>query len=153
MLIGDLAVRSGVPRQTIRFYEREGVLPAPHRASNSYRHYDESALTRLKFIQAAHAADLTLAQIRSIFDVRDSGAAPCAHVAALLAEKRHDVRIRMRELEHLETELSALIQRSLDLDPGECLEGAVCQIFLPNSTPYASIAPGVLRKRENFRPT
>lgn len=153
MLIGDLAVRSGVPRQTIRFYEREGVMPEPNRASNSYRNYDESALTRLRFIQAAHAAGLTLAQMKSIFDIRISGAAPCAHVAALLRQKRDDVRTWMLELENLETELSALIQRSQELDPGDCLEDAVCQIFLPNPTPYASISPGGLRKRKNLHPS
>ncbi len=137
--------------QTIRFYEREGVLPEPRRASNGYRQYDETALTRLRFIQAAHAADLTLAQVKSVFDIRDSGATPCAHVIALLAQKRDDVRNRMRELKSLEAELSTLIQHSDDLDPGECLQGGVCQILLPNPTQSAPVSHGGLAVPANFR--
>jgi len=53
MLIGELADAVGVPSQTLRFYEREGLLPQPWRGANGYRVYDESTLTRLHFIKMA----------------------------------------------------------------------------------------------------
>lgn len=59
MLIGELANAVGLPSQTIRFYERKGLLPAPERGVNGYRTYDESTLARLRFVQTAQAAGLT----------------------------------------------------------------------------------------------
>ncbi len=76
MLIGELADAGGVHSQTLRFYERKGLLPQPGRGANGYRVYDESTLTRLHFIKVAQGAGLTLAQIRSI--------GPCETAPAIL---------------------------------------------------------------------
>ena len=89
MLIGDLANAAGLPSQTIRFYERKGLLPAPERGANGYRTYDESTLARLRFVQTAQAAGLTLAEIGTIIDLRDDGNVPCAHVATPDRQKAH----------------------------------------------------------------
>ena len=83
MLIGELADAVGVTSQAIRFYERKGLLPDAERGANGYRVYDESTLARLRFIDVAQAAGLTLSEIRSIIDLRDDGTVPCAHVATL----------------------------------------------------------------------
>ena len=112
MLIGALADAVGLPSQTIRFYERKGLLPAPERGANGYRVYDESTLTRLHFVQTAQAAGLTLAEIGNIIDLRDDGNVPCAHVATLIHSKLADVRARIRDLAALEAELKVLIERS-----------------------------------------
>jgi len=98
MLIGELADTVGLPSQTIRFYERRGLLPEPVRGANGYRIYDESTLTRLNFIHTAQAAGLTLAEIGSIIDLRDDGNVPCTHVASLLDSKLAAVRTRIRSL-------------------------------------------------------
>jgi MerR family mercuric resistance operon transcriptional regulator len=74
MLIGALAQTVGLPSQTIRFYERRGLLPVPTRGDNGYRCYDVTAVTRVNFIRAAQAAGLTLVQIRGVVDLRDDAA-------------------------------------------------------------------------------
>lgn len=129
MLIGELADAVGVPSQTIRFYERKGLMPAPSRGVNGYRSYDESAVTRVKFIRSAQAAGLTLVQIRSIVELRDHGARPCAHVADLIDGKLVEVRRRLLELAALETELKQLHERSRTLDPADCTDADICHIL------------------------
>lgn len=130
MLIGEVAEQAGVPSQTIRFYEREGLLPPATRGGNGYRVYDGTTLTRLSFIRAAQSAGLTLAEIRSIVEVRDNGDVPCAHVTALLAARLDAVAARMRELEALTAELQHLLERSRTLDPGDCTDADVCHIIV-----------------------
>ncbi|KRE62874.1 heavy metal-responsive transcriptional regulator [Nostocoides sp. Soil756] len=129
MLIGELADAADLPSQTIRFYERKGLLPPPERGANGYRTYDESMLTRLHFVQTAQAAGLTLAEIRSIIDLRDDGNVPCAHVATLLHRKLADVRARIKNLAALEAELEGVIERSDRLDPANCTDAEICHIL------------------------
>src|SRR5665811_293673 len=102
MRIGQAADAAGVLTQTIRFYERRGLLPQPRRAPNGYREYDASVLTRLAFIRSGQAAGLTLVEVASILDLRRDGAVPCAHVNSLLLTKLEDIRTRQRELAVLE---------------------------------------------------
>ncbi len=129
MLIGEFAEALGVPTQTVRFYERRGLLPRPERASNGYRLYDDAALQRGWFIRSAQAAGLTLAEIGSIIDIRNDGAAPCTHVGALLEAKLADVRERQRQLATLQGELEHLLERSELLDPADCGDDDVCHIL------------------------
>lgn len=132
MLIGELAGVAGVPTQTIRFYERKGLLPVAERGSNGYRNYDASTLTRLHFVSAAQAAGLTLAEIGSIIELRDDGTVPCTHVAGLVNSKLAAVRARIRNLTALAAELEALVERSGRLDPADCTGDDICHII---STP------------------
>ena len=129
MLIGELAEALGVPTETVRFYERRGLLPEPDRASNGYRLYNDASLHRLRFIRTAQAAGLTLAEIRSIIDLRDQGTVPCSHVSELLDTKLVDVQQRQRHLAALEVELDQLLQRSQALDPADCGNEDVCHIL------------------------
>ena len=131
MLIGELAQAVQLPTQTIRFYERKGLLPAPPRAANQYRTYDDASITRVQFIRAAQAAGLTLVEIGSIIALRDEGHEPCAHVTALLHHKFATVRARRRELDDLEAELKQLISRSTRLDPTHCEDTDICHIIAP----------------------
>ncbi len=129
MLIGELADAVGVPPETVRFYERRGLLPVPDRAPNGYRHYDTTAAHRLCFIRAAQAAGLTLREIRTILDLRDDGTAPCAHVDTLLRTKLAEVRERQHHLAALERELDGLLQHSRVLDPADCGPEDICHIL------------------------
>jgi len=131
MLIGELADTVGLPSQTVRFYERRGLLPEPVRGANGYRIYDESTLTRLNFVRTAQAAGLTLAEIGSIIDLRDDGNVPCTHVASLIDSKLADVRARISGLTILEAELKDLIERSHRLDPADCTDADICHILSP----------------------
>lgn len=105
MLIGELADIAGVTCQTVRFYERRGLLPDAERGANGYRVYDEAMLARLRFINVAQAAGLTLSEIRTIIALRDDGHLPCAHVVTLIDTKLADVRARIKQLAALQTEL------------------------------------------------
>lgn len=73
MLIGELAEAARVSSQTVRLYERKRLLPEATRSANGYRVYDETLLARLRFINVAQAAGLTLSEIRSIIHLRDEG--------------------------------------------------------------------------------
>ena len=131
MLIGELADAAGVTSQTVRFYERKGLLPYAERAVNGYRVYDETTLARLRFIPVAQAAGLTLSEIRSIIDLRDQGTLPCAHTVTLINAKLADVQERISQLAALQTELEALLERSHQLDPADCAANDVCHILAP----------------------
>lgn len=133
MRIGEVAVAADVPTQTIRFYERRGLLPQPPRGPNGYRQYDDSVLTRLAFIRSGQAAGLTLVEVSSILDLRRDGAVPCAHVHSLLMTKLDDIRERLRELADLEAELEGLLRRSGRLDPADCTDAQICHIIAPNA--------------------
>lgn len=84
-----------MPTQTIRFYEKRGLLPEPTRLPNGYRSYDHATVERITFIRRSQAAGLTLAEIAGVLNVRDEGQAPCSHVSDLLATKLGDVQQRI----------------------------------------------------------
>jgi MerR family mercuric resistance operon transcriptional regulator len=129
MLIGELADAVGLPSQTIRFYERQGLLPQPQRQANGYRTYDDTAVARVQFIRNAQSAGLTLVEIGSIVDLRDHGHRPCTHVSGVLHTKLNAVRARQAELAALEQELERLVERSHDLDPADCSDADICHIL------------------------
>ncbi|RFA06487.1 heavy metal-responsive transcriptional regulator [Subtercola boreus] len=136
MRIGNLAHATGVSAQTIRFYERQGLLPSPDRETNGYRQYNAAAATRLRFIRASQTAGLTLTDIGSVLALRQAGEVPCEHVTALLTGKLEDVRTRQRELALLETELENALDASRQLDPADCTASSVCQIIVkPHTRP------------------
>ncbi len=129
MKIGELANACDVPAQTIRFYERRGLLPEPNRLPNGYRSYDDATIERITFIRRSQAAGLTLAEIGGVLDVRAGGHAPCSHVSELLTTKLDEVHARIDELTALKVELSGLVERSKQLDPADCTPGQICHIL------------------------
>jgi MerR family mercuric resistance operon transcriptional regulator len=133
MRIGEAAEAAGVAAQTIRFYERRGLLPQPPRGPNGYRDYDASVLNRLAFIRSGQAAGLTLVEVASVLELRRDGAVPCSHVHSLLVTKREDIRARQRELAALEAEIEGLISRSDRLDPADCTDTKICHIIAPGT--------------------
>lgn len=129
MRIGDLAAQTGVTTKALRFYERAGVLPPPDRTSSGYRDYEDAALARLRFVKAAQAAGLTLAEIREIVHVRETQGPPCGHVAALLDAHAADLDRRIAELAALRKEVDGLRARARGLDPAACGDAAVCHVI------------------------
>jgi DNA-binding transcriptional MerR regulator len=75
--VGELADAVGASADTIRYYERAGLLPPPERTTSGYRAYDASAVERLRFIQGAQRLGLRLADIRDLLAVRDTGSCAC----------------------------------------------------------------------------
>ena len=129
MRIGELAARAGLTVKALRFYESAGVLPEPERRPSGYRDYDEAALTRLRFVRAAQAAGLTLAEIRQIVTVREHHGPPCRHVTALLEDHAVDLDRRIAELTALREEVRRLRDRADRLDPADCDTTAVCHVI------------------------
>lgn len=129
MRIGDLAATSGLTTKTIRFYEESGLLPAPPRTPGGYRDYPGQSAARLAFIRDAQGAGLTLAEIRSVLDLRDSGQAPCGHVTALIDQRLEDIERRLAELAKTRDELRGLARRAAKTDPATCTEDSICTIL------------------------
>jgi len=106
--IGNLAEATGTPVETIRFYEREGLIPPAQRSDNNYRLYTSAHVDRLAFIRHCRNLDMTLDEIRSLLRLRDAPSQDCGEVNALLDEHIGHVAQRIRELRALEKELKAL---------------------------------------------
>lgn len=143
MLIGELSTITGVDSQTIRFYERQGLLPQPRRAANGYRAYNATAIGRLRFIRAAQNAGLALGEIAQVLNLRDAGHTPCTHVSLVLEQKLAEVQARLKELTDLAAELEELIKTSHTLNPADCGPADICQIITPKTGPphEASLTP------------
>lgn len=108
MKIGELAKTTGTPVETIRYYEREGLLPEAGRTEANYRVYDQTHAQRLAFIRHCRCLDMTLDEIRVLLRYKDAPAADCGEVDQLLDAHIGHVVARIRELEALEKELRAL---------------------------------------------
>lgn len=102
---GELADLAGVSRDTLRHYERKGVLPRPLRGYNSYRQYPPEALQRVQLVRRALSVGFTLDELARVLKVRDAGGAPCEEVRKLAAQKLLDVQDQLRELTALRDEL------------------------------------------------
>jgi Cd(II)/Pb(II)-responsive transcriptional regulator len=116
MKIGKLAERSGCLVETIRYYERIGLLMPPERAANNYRTYTERHAERLSFIRHCRALDMTLDEIRVLLDLRDHPQQECAGVNDLLDKHIGHVVERIRALTALETQLRKLRGRCVATD-------------------------------------
>ena len=127
MRIGELAAATGTTTKTLRFYERSGLLPRAERSANGYRDYRPEVISLLDFIRRGRVAGLTLAQIREVIDIRETGDAPCDHVFQLMTARVVDIDRQIAELAVLR---AALIQRrdqARDADPSTCPAEAVCR--------------------------
>jgi Cd(II)/Pb(II)-responsive transcriptional regulator len=106
--ISDLALRTHCPPQTIRYYEREGLLPQPMRSIGNYRLYGLAHVDRLVFIRNCRSLDMTLDEIRELLRIRDLPRESCDAAHALLDEHIAHVATRIEELQLLERQLKGL---------------------------------------------
>jgi Cd(II)/Pb(II)-responsive transcriptional regulator len=106
--IGDLARRTQCPTETIRYYEREALLPPPTRTAGNYRVYGPAHIERLSFIRNCRSLDMTLDEIRQLLRVRDLPHENCEEAHRLLDEHIAHVGTRVSELQDLERQLKAL---------------------------------------------
>jgi len=107
---GELARRAGVSTDTLRHYERKGVLARPLRSTNGYRQYSPNALDRVQLVRRALAVGFTLDELAKVLRVRDQGGAPCGEVRALAAAKLTEVETRLRDLRNLRKELRTVLK-------------------------------------------
>jgi Cd(II)/Pb(II)-responsive transcriptional regulator len=106
--IGELAKHIGSQVETIRYYEREGLLPAPARSEGNYRLYGAAHLERLQFIRHCRSLDMTLNEIRSLLSFRDVPEESCSAVNNLLDKHIEHVAHRIQDLQALQKQLKAL---------------------------------------------
>ncbi|MBK6866642.1 MAG: Cd(II)/Pb(II)-responsive transcriptional regulator [Burkholderiales bacterium] len=108
MKISQLAQATDTPVDTIRYYEREGLLPEPARGDNNYRVYGPEHAERLAFIRQGRGLDMSLGEIRTLLAWRDQPDADCGAVNGLLDEHIGHIATRIRALRALEKQLQAL---------------------------------------------
>ena len=119
--IGQLAQRTAVNLQTIRYYEREGLLPEPPRLSSVYRLYTESMVRRVRFIKRAQEIGFSLAEIRELLSLRADGQRERNEVRAIAQAKIADIEDKMRTLKAMKTVLNRLTERCSGCGPAsEC---------------------------------
>ena len=111
MKIGELAKLTDCPVETIRYYEKESLLPPPARSDGNYRLYTQAHTERLVFIRNCRSLDMTLEEIRSLLNLRDSPQDQCESVNALIDEHIHHVKARVDSLLALQAQLLDLRQR------------------------------------------
>ena len=108
MRIGELARQAGVDVQTVRYYEREGLLEAPARTGSGYRAYGPEHLERLNFVRHCRALDMPLAEIKRLIHLSTDKTVSCDEVNALVRVHLGRVQAKRRSLEELEKQLTAL---------------------------------------------
>jgi Cd(II)/Pb(II)-responsive transcriptional regulator len=108
MRIGELARQAGVDVQTVRYYEREGLLQAPARTGSGYRAYGPVHLERLNFVRHCRSLDMPLAEIKRLMDLSRDRHVSCEQVDALVRAHLDRVQTKRKALEALEAQLSTL---------------------------------------------
>jgi DNA-binding transcriptional MerR regulator len=116
--ISELAEKAGVSPDTVRYYEKEGLLAEPSRTNSGYRQYDERAVERLHFIRGAQTLGLKLGDIKELLDIRDRGACPCGHTQQLLEKRVAEIDAEIRELKALKLELRSMERLECPTDSG-----------------------------------
>lgn len=111
MKIGELARMADCDVQTIRYYEREGLLESPEREASGYRRYADRHLTRLQFIRHCRTLNIPLSEVRQLLEYAQAPRQSCHAVDALLDEHIKRVRRQLMALTSLERQLAALRQQ------------------------------------------
>ena len=147
MRIGELARITDTRVETIRYYERIGLLPRPARTAGNYRSYGADELARLSFIRRARALGFSIDQVRALLDLADRRDRPCDAVDALAAEHLETIEAKIADLTALRRELAALI--------GQCRRGTIaeCRILDALAPGPAAARPTGTRSRRTGRET
>jgi DNA-binding transcriptional MerR regulator len=152
MRSGQLARRTGVSTDTLRHYERLGLLPLPQRTVGNYREYPPTSPQRVELIRRALTIGFSLADLKTVLAVRDKGGSPCRHVRDVLCAKIRDMSQQIRNLVSLRAEMNRL-SREWDKRLRRAKHGQVAHLLesLPPRT-CDSVGSGALalRKKKGF---
>jgi len=110
MNIGQLSRRTGVPIDTVRYYEKQCLLPPPTRSASGYRHYEADDVLRLNFIRRAKVLGFTLDEIRDLLALSSARDGDMAAIRAAAADKLADVERRLAELTRMRDGLRTLVE-------------------------------------------
>ena len=119
--IGEVAERGGVNLQTIRYYEREKLLPQPPRLPSGYRIYPDQTVRRVRFIKRAQEIGFTLAEIRELLAIRMDTDGDSSEVRALAQAKISDIEAKIQTLYRMREALGRITERCSGCGPAsEC---------------------------------
>jgi MerR family mercuric resistance operon transcriptional regulator len=116
----ELAERTGCNLETVRYYEKVGLLPEPPRTAGGYRNYDATHERRIRFILRARELGFSLHEIRELLHLVDERDQPCADVRAVAAAHLDDVRAKIADLRRMERVLKDVVARCADGSQPEC---------------------------------
>ncbi|MGH3149883.1 MAG: MerR family transcriptional regulator [Streptosporangiaceae bacterium] len=131
--VGELASRAGVRTDTIRYYERAGVLPPPRRSGGDHRRYGAADVDRLLFIRGAQRLGLRLAEIRELLAVRETGECACEPAAGLLRRHVAELDVELERLAALRAELAGMLVAMTTAQCPEPVPGTWCRPDLPDA--------------------
>src|SRR5262245_117339 len=135
MQIGELARNSGVSVQTVRFYERSGLLKKPQRKPSLYRVYGEADLRQLRFILHAKTLSFTLDEIKHILELRKEQACPCGEVRRIGEKRLKELEKQIRELTTFHDELSRAVRKWNRIPDQEPSGDAICILIERTMSP------------------
>jgi MerR family transcriptional regulator, copper efflux regulator len=118
--IGEVAARASVNVQTLRFYERRGLVSEPPRRSSGYRQYPLESVQRVRFIRRAQGLGFTLAEIKELLRLRDDPHVPCKEVRSTAEAKMADIEQRIRRLRAMKSALRTLVASCVDNRGHDC---------------------------------
>lgn len=125
MKIGEMASATATNIETVRYYEKIGLLPPPARDAANYRSYGKEHLARLSFIRRARDLGFTLDQVRELLGLADDRAQSCAAVDAIATAHLTEIDRKLADLQALRVELSRLI--------GDCRQGTIDECLIIDS--------------------
>ena len=136
LLIGELSRKTGISTQTIRYYERLGLLNAPQRNTAYYRIYSEEAEERLQFIQKAKHFGLSLDEIKTLIEIRSEGVPPCTNLKVMVKKHLDNLEQQIKEmvafhqeLSHRYKQIETIIPDSSAVVTEELCQGKICGLI------------------------
>src|SRR3546814_18599307 len=136
MKIGELSRATGTNIETIRYYERIGLLPAPDRTAANYRSYTGAHRSRLSFVRHSRELGFTIEEIRSLLDLSDDPARDCGEADRIATAHLEQVEAKIAQLTLLRDELARIVGRCRGRIAADCrLNGAVVDHHHPENPP------------------
>jgi MerR family transcriptional regulator, mercuric resistance operon regulatory protein len=136
LAIGPVSKRTGCNIETIRYYERVGLLPAPVRSPGGYRLYGNQHLKRLTFIRRARSLGFSIDEVRTLLKLADERKRPCGDVRAVAAAHLEDVRAKITDLRAMERVLSETVARCASRRQSDC--PLIEALYREDSSPRAA---------------
>ena len=120
MKIGELSAQTDCKIETIRYYEKIGLLPEPSRSASGYREYDDDHLKRLSFVRRCRELGFTIDEIRGLLELVDGGDYTCSDVKQITLEHVNSIRQKIADLKKLEKTLSGIASQCAGNTAPEC---------------------------------
>ena len=120
LTIGKVSTQTGCNIETIRFYEREGILPKPQRTSGGHRIYNRTQIERIVFIRRCRELGFSMDEIRQLLSVVDQNNISCERVKEIAQHHLEDIALRIEDLRKMEYTLSELARQCSGMDVPDC---------------------------------